>query len=89
MWGRRGLNDFKTASAFERFDVPRYFVPLTLKGNFALKLKLHYGLKERLPERWIIGAANLRAKWNQRKYARSISASGGMVNARDTAESEA
>lgn len=70
VWGRRGLNDFKTASAFECFQVPRYYLPLTLKGRLALKLKLHRGLKEYLPESWIIKAASLRTKWNEWKYGK-------------------
>ena len=72
VWGRRGLNDFKVSSAFERYAVPRYCVPLSLRGRVALKLGLHLGLKERLPEEWIVKAAELRARWNEwrhRKHA--------------------
>ena len=68
VWGRRGLNDFKVASAFERYSVPRYYVPLTLRGRLALKLGLHRGLKERLPEEWIVKAAELRARWNEWRH---------------------
>ena len=65
VWGRRGLSDFKVSSAFECFSVPRYYVPLTLRGRLALKLGLHLQLKERLPESWIVKAADLRARWNE------------------------
>ncbi|HSI59549.1 MAG TPA: hypothetical protein VLA16_18450 [Ideonella sp.] len=68
VWGRRGLNEFKVANAFERFSVPRYHVPLTLRGELALKLGLHRSLKDRLPEHWIVAAANLRDRINQRRY---------------------
>jgi hypothetical protein len=68
VWGRRGLNEFKTASAFECFQVPRYFVPLSLKGRLALNLKLHRGFKERLPEPWVVRLADWRAQWNARLY---------------------
>lgn len=80
VWGRRGLNDFKTASAFECHEVPRYYVPLTRRGNLALKLQLHHGLKERLPEKWIVAAADFRARWNQRRAG----ASGGNAPASDS-----
>jgi len=71
VWGRRGLNDFKAASAFECYRVPRYYVPLTLRGRLALKLTLQHGLKERLPEEWIIKLAAWRTKWNLRRYGES------------------
>lgn len=90
VWGRRGLNDFKTASAFECYRVPRYYVPLTLKGRLALKLKLHRGLKERLPENWIIRLAEWRAKWNQRKYGKAVTkpeADAGDLNSAKEVES--
>ncbi len=64
VWGRRGLNEFKVANGFECRAIPRYVVPLTARGRLALKLQLHRGLKERLPESWIVSAANARANWN-------------------------
>lgn len=71
VWGRRGLNDFKTASAFECFQVPRFYVPLTWRGRLALKWKVHRGLKERLPEEWIIKLAAWRTKWNERRFGQA------------------
>ena len=68
VWGRRGLNEFKVANAFECMAVPRYYVPLTLKGSMALKLNLHRGLKERMPEAWIVTLADTRARWNTWRY---------------------
>lgn len=35
------LRDFKHYNGFECVEVPRYYVPLTLKGRIALKFKLH------------------------------------------------
>jgi hypothetical protein len=69
VWGRRGLNLFKTANAFERLTVPRYYVPLTLRGRVALRLGLHLSLKERLPESWIVRAADARARWNNWRFS--------------------
>jgi hypothetical protein len=68
VWGRRGLNDFKVASGFTCLEVPRYFIPLTLKGRLALKLKLHRELKNYLPESWILFAAEARRRWNEKKF---------------------
>jgi len=49
-WDERTLGAFKRSNGFERFDVPRYYVPLTLKGRLALSLKLHNGIKNVIPE---------------------------------------
>jgi hypothetical protein len=68
VWGRRGLNEFKLANAFECALIPRYHVPLTLKGAWALKLNLHRGVKERLPEEWIVKLADTRARWNEWRH---------------------
>jgi hypothetical protein len=70
VWGRRGLNDFKVANAFECMAVPRYHVPLTRRGELALKLELHRSLKERMPEAWIIKLADTRARWNEWRVAK-------------------
>jgi len=70
IWGRRGLNEFKVANAFECVAVPRFHVPLTRFGEWALALDMHRGLKERLPERWIVPLADARAAWNRWWYAR-------------------
>ena len=70
VWGRRGLNDFKVANAFECRAIPRYHVPLTRKGELAMRFGLHRRLKDRLPETWIVNAANLRARWNEWLYCK-------------------
>jgi hypothetical protein len=43
------LTEFKRRNGFEEMRFPRYYVPLTMKGNIALKLKLHRSLLELLP----------------------------------------
>jgi hypothetical protein len=45
-----GLSDFKEYNGFERMDLPRYYVPLTLAGRAALRLQLHRRLADRVPE---------------------------------------
>jgi hypothetical protein len=68
IWSRRSLGDFKKHHAFERFDLPRYFVPLNLKGKLILQLRLHRKLSDRLPESWLNFMTDLRSKWNSFKY---------------------
>jgi hypothetical protein len=43
------LTDFKKRHGFVRFDYPRYYVPLTLKGRAYLALGLHRAGKHLLP----------------------------------------
>jgi hypothetical protein len=47
--GQDSLQDFKKRNGFEKIDLPRYFVPLTLMGKVALRSNLHKGLLDLLP----------------------------------------
>jgi hypothetical protein len=67
LWSKRGLGDFKKHHAFEQMDVVRYFVPLKIRGQIALGLKLHRSLTEMLPEKLVNVLAEWRAKWNARR----------------------
>jgi hypothetical protein len=49
-WLDDGLGEFKRSNGFRKFELPRYFVPLTSKGKLALNLGLHSGWKGILPE---------------------------------------
>jgi len=66
--GSRTLTDFKRHNGFQKIDLPRYYIPLTIKGKIILKLKLHHGIKGILPEKTINWLLDLRAKWYARKY---------------------
>jgi hypothetical protein len=44
------LTDFKSRHGLLRFNFPRYYVPLTLKGKVYLTLGLHRGLKRLIPK---------------------------------------
>ena len=80
------LRDFKKYSGFECVEVPRYYVPLTLKGRLALKLKLHRDatdfrrhLSDLLPESLMLRLKDLRAQlltWRS-KRATPIETSAG------------
>lgn len=43
------IADFKRRNGFVQMNFPRYFLPLTLKGKVAVRLKLHRGLLGTLP----------------------------------------
>ena len=48
-WDENSLSDFKRHCGFERVKLPRYFIPLTLKGSIALKVGLHRDWRNSLP----------------------------------------
>lgn len=62
-----GLAEFKRANGFEKVEVARYFVPLTLKGAIALRLGLHRDAKNLIPEPLAANYRKLRASWNSKK----------------------
>ena len=63
LWLNDSLGDFKRSNGFQRFDLPRYFVPLTRKGELALKLGLHRGWKEAIPDQLRKPLKKLRTRW--------------------------
>jgi hypothetical protein len=70
-WGSeatRGLVEFKTANGFQCVEIPRYFVPLTARGQLALKAGLHRGVAQRIPRWFISPAANVRKRWNAFRF---------------------
>src|SRR3989442_1075890 len=44
------LADFKPYNVFQRIEVPRYYIPLTLAGRMAFCLGLHHRLAVRIPD---------------------------------------
>lgn len=68
MWSRRGIGEFKINHKFECVEVPRYFVPLSWKGEMLLKGKLHHQLSEYVPERILDTMTAWRAKWYGIRY---------------------
>lgn len=57
------LTEFKRRNGFEEMQYPRYYVPLTWKGELGLRLRLHRGLRDSLPPRLVEGLTNLRSKY--------------------------
>lgn len=66
-WPRGTLADFKCNNGFEKVDLPRYYIPLSLKGKIALKFNLHHGFKEIIPDKIKLRLIDLRKKWYSRR----------------------
>jgi len=60
---RTSLLDFKVRNGFEEILVPRYYVPLSLKGSLMMRLGLHRELIAVIPRPVIALKRRLRAKW--------------------------
>jgi hypothetical protein len=61
------LSDFKEHNGFKRIELPRYYVPLTLKGKIALRLGLHHKIADRLPEPLLARLRKIRSAWYHHK----------------------
>jgi hypothetical protein len=70
-WGDRTLAEFKRRNGFKKVSLPRYYIPLTIKGKAALKLHLHCGITGLIPGRFLIELKELRSKFYEWKYRRS------------------
>jgi len=64
------LADFKRHNGFQKVDVPRYFVPLTLAGRAALRLGLHHKAADWLPESFADLYRRVRKQWYAKKLPR-------------------
>jgi hypothetical protein len=57
------LTEFKRRNGFQQIELPRYYIPLTLKGALALKCRMHRGLAGNLPPAVLSALLKLRARW--------------------------
>jgi hypothetical protein len=64
---RDGLSDFKEHNGFRRFDVPRYYVPLTQRGRLALSLGLQHGVRGSVPEPVVAALRRFRDMWYEHR----------------------
>jgi hypothetical protein len=65
-YGRKqkdSLSDFKEYNGFQRVEMPRYYIPVTAVGRAALRLQLHRGIVERLPDSIHKRLYELRSRW--------------------------
>ena len=81
IYGRKGkdsLSDFKEHNGFVKVDIPRYYVPLTVKGDIALRLKLHRSVSDILPEK----IYNFLRKGRDRLYLMKYGKAGNLQGSR-------
>jgi Acetyltransferase (GNAT) family len=64
------LTEFKRRNGFEKVLLPRYYIPLTLKGKIALSVGVHHGLAQRIPKPLLARLRKMRSLW----YARRLRA---------------
>jgi hypothetical protein len=62
-----GLADFKRHNGFQKIELPRYYVPLTVAGRMALRLGLHHGLSDWIPEPIAATYRRIRKQWYGRR----------------------
>jgi len=65
---RSSLSDFKERNGFQRVDIPRYYIPLSLWGSFAFRLGLHRSLLDFVPESVGAKLREARIAWYRRKF---------------------
>jgi hypothetical protein len=65
---RDSLSDFKERNAFQRIEVPRYYVPLTALGKASFRLGLHHRLADLFPEPVAAKLRELRNNWYNRRF---------------------
>jgi hypothetical protein len=57
------ITEFKRRNGFEELRFPRYYIPLTFKGRIALRLGLHRGIRDFLPEGVVEALLNMRSRF--------------------------
>jgi hypothetical protein len=62
------LADFKRHNGFQKVELPRYYVPLTLTGRMALRLGLHHGIANHIPEPVAATYRKIRSFWYTKKF---------------------
>jgi len=62
------LAEFKRRSGFQRVDIPRYYIPLTLAGRMALGIGLHHNVLEWVPKPVVATYRKIRSAWYDRRF---------------------
>ena len=65
-WGDDSLTEFKRRCGFGRCAVPRYYIPLTVRGRLALATGLHHGWPGLIPAPVKTLLKQTRRRWYQR-----------------------
>jgi hypothetical protein len=64
---RDTLADFKESNGFKQIDLPRYYVPLTLRGRLAFRMGMHHRWRDFIPEPLVENFRKWRLNWYNRK----------------------
>lgn len=51
-WTEDSLAEFKRRCGFEKVSLPRYYVPLTWRGELAMRTRAHHGIRGMIPQRF-------------------------------------
>jgi hypothetical protein len=62
------LADFKRHNGFQKVDLPRYYIPLTVAGRVALRLGLHNSTAEWIPEPLAARFRKVRSLWYAKRF---------------------
>jgi hypothetical protein len=62
-WSDDSLSEFKRRCGFEKTRVPRYYIPLTAKGQLGMRVGAHRGWKSMLPKQIKAPLKRLRSSW--------------------------
>jgi hypothetical protein len=71
-WSTGGIGEFKRRNGFEKMDLPRYYIPLTAKGDILLKLKFHRRVRRMLPEELKDRLVRVRARWYSSRCCQAV-----------------
>ena len=63
-----GLADFKRHNGFQKVELPRYYVPLTLAGRMAFCLGLHHSMADWIPEPVAASYRRIRTFWYASRF---------------------
>jgi hypothetical protein len=74
-WTESSLGQFKRRLGFGEAKLPRYFVPLTVKGHLAMRTGAHRGLKALLPVQVSSSLKEARTAWYAWQERRRLRAS--------------
>ncbi len=68
---RSSLVEFKRRNGFQQVNFPRYYIPLTLKGELFVRLRLYRGFSGLLPEPILHVALSCRG-WYYKRISRNV-----------------
>jgi hypothetical protein len=79
-WARGTWGEFKRHNGFENVILPRYYIPLSVRGRAVLRLRLHNGIVGLLPEKIILRLRDMREKFYSMRYKGAIKYRGGTTD---------